>query len=429
MNMYCGNAINFSFVLKKAQNMSARIKRKKHKLIKALLNYESYEVALDEISRTLDLLENISENSEYFIRKICSVFCFIPRNQPLYAFFCFAIVPSFLSEKVIVKRSSSMGEFFDDLLNILEISTEFPNLEIFNGKREEFLKIIHDARCFQESCCFGSAIIFTGTGKNANIVKSRIGKKMLFIGNGSAHNPIIISENANVKSAVKSVLRAKLYNSGQDCSSPNSILVHSKIYRRFLSYIKAELKNVNVGCYLNRKNRVGSLSDKSSIHRINNILTCNKIWVDKNYSGIFSKKNCVLKPTIIKKPLERGGNYIESFAPIFFIQKYNFDQDLKLYFENVNYIDNAGYISVFGKSEYIKKEIIGKDFMKNKRIIHPIQTIIRNTDLHEPGIERGVKSYGGYGKEASFVAYNGKVISKPTLPQRDIFEILVKPKL
>jgi len=427
--MHCGSKINFSLVKGKTREISFKIKRHRNELINILLDYESYEVASDEINRTIDLLENISENKEYFMRRICSVFSFVPRNQPLYSFFCFVVIPSFLADKIIVKRPASIGIIFDNLLKTLRPLTKLSNLKVFNGKREAFLHLIQKTQHFCRPHCFGNAIIFTGNSRNANIVKNHIGRGKLFIGNGSSHNPIIVTETASLKKAVKGVLRSKLYNSGQDCASPNSILVHSNIYEAFMLCIKSELNNIRVGNYSNKRNRVGPLSDKAEIYRINNILACNKIWIDNDFYGKLSIENCILEPTIIKKPLKSGGNYIELFAPIFFIQKYNDDLDLSIYFENVNYVDNAGYISIFGRSEYIEKKIIGKKFMGTRKIIHPAHTIIMDNDLHEPGIERGIKPYGGYGKGSSFIAYNKKIISMPTLPQRDIFEILVKSKL
>jgi lysyl-tRNA synthetase class I len=44
-----------------------------------------------------------------------------------------------------------------------------------------------------------------------------------------------------------------------------------------------------------------------------------------------------------------------------------------------------------------------------------------------PGKERGTQPYGGYGYASSSISINGKITPKPTLPQRDIYEALVKP--
>ena len=53
-------------------------------LIEILLEYESYEVASDEIARTVDLLSSLEENRKYFQIRTGAVTTFLPRNQPLY---------------------------------------------------------------------------------------------------------------------------------------------------------------------------------------------------------------------------------------------------------------------------------------------------------------------------------------------------------
>src|SRR5690606_17867512 len=96
------------------------------------------------------------------------------------------------------------------------------------------------------------------------------------------------------------------------------------------------------------------------------------------------------------------------------------------YFEDPRYAPNAMYITLYGQSAYVES-LIGRQFASG--VLHDEATIIRNTDLHAPGIERGTQPYGGYGRGASCISIYGKVTPKPTLPQRDIFEQLVAPAL
>ena len=41
----------------------------------------------------------------------------------------------------------------------------------------------------------------------------------------------------------------------------------------------------------------------------------------------------IVEPTIISKPLVEGGNFDEVFSPLIFVQQYDDDSDLVLYFE------------------------------------------------------------------------------------------------
>lgn len=51
------------------------------------------------------------------------------------------------------------------------------------------------------------------------------------------------------------------------------------------------------------------------------------------------------------------------------------------------------YVSVFGSSN-ITKHLL-KMRQSNGNPLHTKETIIENSDLHAPGIERGVNPYGG----------------------------------
>lgn len=417
----------FSQIEKNAIDLADFIQSHKKSLEDVLLTYESSEVVEDEINRTIDLLENILENRTYFTQSICSTFVFLPRNQPLYALFCFAVIPSFMSDKVFIKRPSSYGKIFDTLIKIFKTSSSLDNIYVFTGSRNSFLNMVNAKT--HTHFCGGRSVIFTGTGKNAHDISQQINKKILFIANGSSHNPIVVSHDASVTDAVDAVLKVKVYNSGQDCAAPNSILVHSDVYTDFMKQLKNALKKISVGSYLNIQNRIGPLSDKKSIYFAQNIIAGNKQWIDQDFSGSFLSSN-TMKPLLISRPLALGGGYSESYAPIFFVQEYPRDQDLKIYFEHTLYIENAGYISVFGSSDYINK-LTFKKIGKNKvsRLLHPKETILNNTNLHAPGIERGIKPYGGYGKSSSFVSYQGKKTYMPTLVQRDIFNFLIKPSI
>jgi len=79
------------------------------------------------------------------------------------------------------------------------------------------------------------------------------------------------------------------------------------------------------------------------------------------------------------------------------------------------------YVTIFSESDFLNKEKTRDEELFRKTIGIPLL----NTDLHSRGVERGVCEYGGYGRYASSVSYNGTTISKPTLPQREIYEILV----
>ena len=417
-------------IIKHAKEFAEFIKLKKNKVIDLLLRYETYEVAADEINRTLDLLTNLSENAQYFQREVGVVATFMPRNQPLYAFSCFVIVPALMVKGVHLRPPVAMDCFFFDLMMLLRINYFFPNIHVTKEKREEFLRerlLYKTNKKTGEKEPVTHVVIFTGTPENAQRIRKLFDKRVLFIANGAGHNPIVVSYNANIDQAILSALKVQFYNQGQDCAGPNAILVHKKVYKKFSKKLKAEVKKIKVGLYKNRQNRIGPIGDYRDLARLQKLFIDNAEWLDSDAEGIIHTKSRIIEPTIIFKPLKNGGNYVEQFAPVFFVQRYDKDKDLKLYFENPQYVRNAMYITLFGNSRYINS-LIGKRLYGGK-IFHTKETIIRNTNLHAPGVERGTQPYGGYGIESSSYSIYGKIIAKPTLPQRDIYEQLVLPSI
>lgn len=419
--------IDFKDVYRKALDIADHIRENRASITKSLTRYESHQVAEDEIERSLDLLENLHENSEYFQRRVNSVTSFLPRNQPLYALCCFGIVPSLMSKEVHVRPPTAMQHFFGDLCKEVAIGQLAENLIVSYQERSEFLiertQVTKDP-ITNEKVPVTDAVIFTGTMENADKLRKQFHSKTLFIANGAGHNPIVVSEGADVERAVQGALEVQLYNQGQDCANPNTILVSSKVYDQFLEKLVANVKNIPIGPYDDPENIVGPISDTNDLSRIQQLLVDNARWIHPETPGHIHTALAIVEPTIICKPLSAGGNYQEQFAPIFFIQRYDSASELAEYFEDPRYSKNAMYLTLFGRNEYVESLVQnGLNGVK----LHDHSTIIRNRDLHSPGVERGTQPYGGYGRGASCFSIHGKVTAAPTLPQRDIYEQLVKP--
>lgn len=421
--------LSFKQVERKAYLLAERIESRFEEIAHILLRYESYEVVCDEIERTLDLLRNIKENEEYFKLRVGAVTAFLPRNQPLYALTCFVIIPSLMASEVHFRIPHSMRHFFPNLLVLLDFYTFFPNVTVSHKERSEFLTersaLLIDPKT-KETKPVTDVVIFTGTSVHADQLRLVFDERTLFITNGAGHNPVVVTKDANLAKAVAAVLSVQLYNQGQDCAAPNAILIHKDVYQDFLRTIRDELRTVKVGQYVDRSCRVGPISEPKDLVRIQDFLIRHRECLDPTTPGIIRAHDAILEPTIVSKPLKQGGNFSEIFAPILFLQKYEKDSDLAMYFEDQQYAPNAMYITVYGKSAYLKK-LINRE-IKGK-MLHDKASILYNTHLHAKGIERGTQPYGGYGYGASNLSIHGKITPKPTLPQRDIYEWVAKPLL
>ena len=341
---------------------------------------------------------------------------------------CFAIVPALMASAVYVRPPVAMRHFFVDLIATLDLPRLFPEIHFSHQTRDEFIA---------ERSAFGvdprgslprpltDAVIFTGTLTNAETVRKAFDPSVLFIHNGAGHNPLIVTRSADISAAVAGAMRVQLYNSGQDCANPNAILVHTEAYDHFMRELRQAVAEVRVGPYDDHSNRVGPLSEHKALEQVQSFLVDNARWLDPSTRGTIHSGPAIVEPTIIAKPLADGGNYTEHFAPIFIVQRYNEDSELARYFETAAYAMNAMYITVFGHSAYIDG-LIGRP-MRSGRVLHEASSVIRDTHLHAPGVERGTQPYGGFGRGASSISVRGVFTPKPTLPQRDIYEQLVQP--
>ncbi len=416
--------INFLEIQKRCSKTAKLIRKERQSLINILTRYETKFVAADEIIRVLDLLENISENSKYFQgQKIKDVAVFLPSNQPLYSFFCFAVIPSFQSAKVKVRLPDNMASFFEDLMVAINLEKDFTNIEVLRLVRSKFLAKITQTRIDKvsnEDQPITDVVIFTGRAQNSIKVKKLFSKKTLFIFNGYGHNPVLVTDSANIQEAVMATIQLQLYNQGQDCAAPNSILISSEVFPTFMKKLHMELRKVKVGAYTEKGVTVGPITRKENLISIGKFLIKNNKWIDKQTGAHIDFKTHTIRPVIINKDLKYGGNYVESFAPIFIIQKYSAEVDLGLYFDNEHYRKNAMYVTVFGSSEFLNSKKNDLSFPSKYGIL------INDTHLHANGVERGINEYGGYSKNSSSLSLNGITVPTPTLPQRDIYNILIR---
>lgn len=264
------------------------------------------------------------------------------------------------------------------------------------------------------------AVIFTGLPKHAHQLRSQFDRRTLFISNGAGHNPVVVSETADLAASADAVVMLCLYNQGQDCAAPNAILVARSVATPFLELLRQQVRDTLVGSFQDTACRVGPISDPDDLPGIAAFLTRERRWLVDG--GSIDVQSGIVTPTIFRKPLREGGNYAEGYAPFIFVQEYDSDEDLACYFETAAYAEHAMYVTVYGDSPYVRL-LSGREI--NGRLLHQDDTLVFNRHLHAEGVERGTKPYGGYGPGASSVSFEGRTISKPTLPQRDIVEHLL----
>lgn len=397
--------LTFDEIRKNAEDLAEHILKNRKALHYVLRKFENYDVVEDEINKSIDVLKNIADLKEYFKGRVNLISTFLPLNIPLYSFVLFAAIPSYQAKSLVVKVPTGISALFGEIFKVLSGGNIIKNISLYEGKRKDFVG---------EYCKKSDVIIFTGKYQNFSDIRYMCKKDTLMIFNGSGHNPAIVTETADLKQAVEKIIKAKLYNNGQDCIAPNIIFIHSKIAKKFIDLLSEELEKLKVDVnYSDDNTQIGPLMSRGSLisfsEMVSNLL--NK-GVEIIYGGKIDFKYNLAYPCVFSSSINKFLNYEELYSPIFIIDEYVEDEDLKIYFEDKdgNYNTKKMYVSVFGHSKYIeslKKSII----LMNKSVLD---------------IEEGNKEFGGYSLESSTVCYKGKSIAKPILIPREIFEYLLK---
>ena len=227
--------LDFEAIDARAKQFVEFLESNRPEIIAVLTQYETHEVAEDEFDRTIDLLSSLEENKQFFNREVGRVAVFSPRNQPLYAFACFGIVPSLMAREVDYRPPVAMQKenFFGELTAATKSAEHFPNVSISTANRRTFIEKHAAVNADAHSTPKTDVVIVTGTPETSDKIRQQFPDQVLFITNGAGHNPIVIAEDADIEEAIKGALTVGLYNQGEDCASPDSMLVHESVAEEF----------------------------------------------------------------------------------------------------------------------------------------------------------------------------------------------------
>jgi aldehyde dehydrogenase (NAD+) len=358
-----------------------------------LADVQPYKVTTYEIERSVNTLDEISKNAQYFSKKVNQISVFMPSNLPLYSFLLFGVIPSFMvKQKLIIKPNQLMRDkmIFEQLYDALNIKNLFTNIETVNSETQKFIEqYVPDS----------DIVVFTGYNKNRDKILSLIKPGSLLIYNGSGHNPIVVGRNANIEKAAKDACYAKFFNSGQDCAGPDAILVHHEIFDEFMEKYLEEVNHLKVGSYDDAEVDVGPITRKSELQKFLGFLHDAEVEKIK-CGGNIDMRAKIVQPTVVSDKLTEDSNLEEVFGPISFVYSYEHDDDVAIYFNDKNgtYLRNKMYVSLYGNNEYVEQR---------DDTHHPthggIGIVLYDKNVHDH--EEGHKSYGGYSLGASGVFF------------------------
>lgn len=395
----------FSNPVEHAMSFADHLESQAPNIHAVLRKCESKQVVDDEITRSVEACRNLTEIERYFASPPLSqkTAVFLPLNLPLYSFTLFAAMPAYQSVSLVIRATQRMQEIFTELFSVLSLSEHYPNIQVFTGSRDHFL-IQH--------CKKASVVLFTGKYENFLRVRKACSKDTLMLFNGVGHNPLVITPSADIELAVDKTLQAKLFNNGQDCAGPDTILVHSVVADAYLQKLLERLAQVQCGTsYEDDDVVVGPLFESSSLLDVVNLISnIRHEGASIVYGGQIDINHNVMFPCVVRTSFRQLQNFTELYSPLFLVTEYDHDRELALYFNepNARYQSKEMYVSLFGESDYVAG-VLGS-------------IVLKDHTIHD--VERGTEEYGGYSPGASMASYRGVHIPKPLLIPREISNFL-----
>jgi len=185
------------------------------------------------------------------------------------------------------------------------------------------------------------------------VVGARLGRAILELG---GNNAIIISDKADLTGALASAFFGAVGTAGQRCTSTRRLIIHEKIYGRFLKKLIANYRRVAIGDPLDPKTLMGPLIDEGAVADYKAaIKAAQEQGGNVLYGGKVLKPFGVgtfVQPTIIEIDNQADIVQNETFAPVLYVMKYKrFEQAIKMHNDVPQGLSSAVYTDSVGEGE------------------------------------------------------------------------------
>ena len=188
-------------------------------------------------------------------------------------------------------------------------------------------KIVGESMITDPRVALVSATGSTRVGRRvAEAVASRFGKSILELG---GNNAIIITPEADLKTAIPAVVFGSVGTSGQRCTTTRRLIIHEEIYDRVKESLVKAYKTLKIGDPLDEKNHMGPLVDTGAVKEMQDALKvlkdegANVIYGGEVLDGPGYESGCYVRPSLVDAKNEMAIVQEETFAPILYLLKYS----------------------------------------------------------------------------------------------------------
>ncbi len=156
-------------------------------------------------------------------------------------------------------------------------------------------------------------------------VGARLGRALLELG---GNNAIIISKDADLKTALTGAVFGAIGTAGQRCTSTRRLIIQEDIFEDFKEKLKNAYRQINIGNPLDERNHMGPLIDRDAVEQylsaIQKIKECGGKQVVQGgvLEGGQYSSGCYVKPAVFEVDNDLEIVQCETFAPILYIIRY-----------------------------------------------------------------------------------------------------------
>ena len=358
------------------------------KLVDAVSDIATRPSISDELLQSIRTLagapdEILREDPE----RLSRINVFYPSNNLIYSYVLYVLVPSLYTDTITIRPSSRVRR---ETARVHEILSPYAagEVRLWECSQREFV----------DDSASVDLVVFTGTASNAASVRAalRPGPKVLTF--ASSPTPFVIGPEADVESAARALVAARLFNGGQDCLCPDAVFVHTEVREDLLTCLRTML------------DRRRSLDSATSWRMVDGVVyedalesACSFIELNRDavvYGGKCDVDARMIEPTVLMFDWEPDFTPVEMFAPVFCLVEYEDPAQVRTWLNRPDQQRQGSYVSVFGEPQLIDRRI---------------GSIVVVPEAAPLDVEDGNRPFGGYGVEAGAVQCGDEVLGRPLL--------------
>ncbi|MFF8867284.1 aldehyde dehydrogenase family protein [Streptomyces sp. NPDC015139] len=367
--------------------------RHRDELHGVLTRVATAQAANDELFRSLRALSGAPwELLRNAPRRLGRLATFLPSNNLLYSYVLFGVIPSLYTDEVRIRPSARVAPAAMAVHEILG-----PHLR-GTGAGRIVMEPVSQKR-FLADCARSDAVVFTGQPDNGRAVAAELPGDALLLTFGSGPNPLVVGPGADPDAVCRTVLDARLYNSGQDCLCTDIVFVHRSLVREVVPRLTGALAAIRVGERGDPATRVAPLVYPDAVQDAAEFLSAYREFTV--HGGRVDLTGGVVEPTLLHLPWQDAFHPPEFFSPVVLTMEYDDPRQITRWLHSAEERARGMYVSVFGEPALTGATRIATSVVCEERITFDV--------------EDGNRPFGGYGPLAGSVHRNGTATGRPLL--------------